>query len=120
LLKFRLEWIAGEIGRNAVALIVIIGLLALAVLAGWFLLGGPATVEPAQVLGFGTYETDYGTRSVVRIRTRSGEVHELVAANVSLLSCLPGSRILVVRRPHSLIVDPRGCIRGEEPLKLQR
>jgi hypothetical protein len=96
--------------ENWAAILATAGGLAV-VLAAWhsLFLGGPATPEEGEVLGFGIHEGAYGTQSIVRVREKSSLVQELPAPIGSLDRCHIGSTIRLVKRPHALRVDMRGC-----------
>ena len=109
-LRFQLERPFAVLAEKWVAVLASAGVLAL-VVAAWhaLFLTGPATPEEGEVLGFGIYEGAYGTQSTVRVREKSGLVQELPAPVGSLDRCHKGSTIRLVKRPHALRVDMRGC-----------
>ena len=87
---------------------LVAGLLYFAVRAGPGS-GRAETVEEALVLRFGNYDSRWRHRPVVIVRTRRGEVRQLLASRQALRHCRQGSRIAIVRRGAGLFVHSRGC-----------
>jgi hypothetical protein len=108
-LRFQLERAFALFVENKVAIIVLVGSLAAIVEIVRYQAEAPATLEQGTILAFGIYETEYGTESLVRVRTKSGEVTELMAPGPALGNCRKGDAVRLVRRSHSLSVDMRGC-----------
>ncbi|HEX5185172.1 MAG TPA: hypothetical protein VFW19_18710 [Allosphingosinicella sp.] len=108
-LRFALERTAAGLAGNWLAIVTIAGLGLLLVWGGYRLVGEPGRIETAEVMGFGGYETEVGTKPIVRVRTAQGVVQELIASAPALSECRRGRRIWLIRRAHGLIVDPRGC-----------
>jgi hypothetical protein len=109
IIRFRFELSYAALAENWAAILAVAGLTAFAIVMGHYLFMGPTTSEEGRVLGFGVYETAYGTQPIVRVRTKSGEVQELAAGTGTLGHCRTGDTIRLVRRPHALRVDMRGC-----------
>lgn len=107
-LRFGLElagqWIA-DYGR---AMLAVAGLLALAIVAMDYFFQGEAKPEAGMVAGFGTAAYYTGDEPLVTVRTKDGRLVQLPAPP-AVRVCRIGDRILLIRRPHSLMVDPRGC-----------
>ena len=71
--------------------------------------GVPESLEQAQVLRFGYYDSRWNHQPVVMVRTSGGEVRQLQARRQALRHCRSGDMITLVRRGSALLVHPRGC-----------
>ncbi len=69
----------------------------------------PSIIETGKVVRFGSYASDLGDRPTVIVITEDGHENTIVAPPGSLNRCSTGSRISVIRRPHSLSIAPIGC-----------
>jgi hypothetical protein len=88
------------------ALVVIAGvLIVVAVLKS----SGPASLETASVVRFGSYADEIGNHPTVIVHLGDGSTQELKSTPVLLHACTVGAAITLVRRTHSVQVHPRGC-----------
>lgn len=92
-----------------VAVLVFIGIVAAVIFVFVYLRAGPTEVELAEVIRFGTHASDMGNRPTVIVRATDGRQFELAASRGSLRNCQAGDAIRLIRRAHSLGIDPRGC-----------
>jgi hypothetical protein len=71
--------------------------------------------EIGEVVRFGAYDFDDGSHAVVLVRTRDGQVRQLIADQPWLLRCQRGSTIRLTRRGATYRVDPLGCPAPRRP-----
>jgi hypothetical protein len=108
-IRFAFERTVFGIAENWAAIAMVVGLCLFGIMAGSFLYSGPVAIEPAAVLGVDFYEDRYGPHPIVRVRLSNGSVTEVVTTTSAVRECREGSRIWLLRRAHSLAVDPGGC-----------
>jgi hypothetical protein len=111
-IRFAVERILVGIGDTWQAIATVIGIALFGIISLQFMTAGRVTVEPAAVLGFGIYEDQVGSHPIVRVRLSDGGVAEIPTSTSVVHGCREGSRIWILRRPHMLSVDPRGCPPG--------
>jgi len=80
-----------------------------AIIAAGYRSSGPAAVEVASVVRFGSYADEVGNHPTVIVRLRDGGTQELRSTPMLLRACTVGATISLVRRDHSLQVHPEGC-----------
>ncbi|WP_176473031.1 hypothetical protein [Sphingomonas lenta] len=96
--------------RGELTMILVIGgIFAAFIAASVYSQIGPAKDEYGEVVRFGSYAHDLGNRPTLIVRTVDGRQHELKASPESLRHCEVGGSVRLVRKAHSLRVDPRGC-----------
>jgi hypothetical protein len=108
-IRFALERTVVGIAENWLAIVTVVGIGFLGILGGYFLYSGPTQTESAEVVGFGIYENEIGTHPIVRVRLADGGIAEVASTTSIVRACRAGSRIWLLRRRHSLAVDPAGC-----------
>jgi hypothetical protein len=100
------------LGREAKAILLGIGLLALLVAIAFYALrqaGRPTETFEATVLRFGMSSSEEGNRPLVLVRTADGRIRQLHAHRSRLIGCRPGAAIRLMKRGALLNVDPSGC-----------
>ncbi|MEA3002149.1 MAG: hypothetical protein QOH81_937 [Sphingomonadales bacterium] len=103
----------GDWARNyGIALSVVGALLILMVALGDYALEGHASAEQGTVVAFGIYADETGDQPLLTIRTNEGQLVQLRVPSSVARTCRAGYRIELLRRQHSLLASPSGCMLG--------
>ena len=85
--------------------------IVVAALVGYILVrqSRPTEFETAKIIRFGSYANDTGDHPSVTASTTDGASIQVFTIGAPLGNCVVGGQIRLVRKPHSVSVDPRGC-----------